>query len=276
MGARARTHPAPLARTALAALAALIAAAFAACGSETENAAKNVGATVSTTTAPTGTTLSEPPAGSTFELSTTDLRVGQPVTFSGSGCPPAYWVGIYAPEVTSSGGTTPEEVHPDADGRWSITVPVSDSTALGPQTAHAACKTPDRARIAFRYPPVPINVTTYRRLEVSPATTVAAGTTLDVSAVGACPEFYDASVTFNGTSDATKPFSALGTVAENDNGEWTARVDIAADAAPGVYKIDALCIRSRAFGAFYTPVTVTVAAQGTQPSESPGTLARTQ
>jgi hypothetical protein len=151
-------------------------------------------------------------------------------------------------------------------------VTVADSTALGAQTAHAGCKTPDRVRIAFTYPPVPVTVTTDRRLQVSPGTTVTAGTTLDISAVGACPELYDASLTFNGTSEETKPFSAVGAVTQNDDGEWTARVDVAGDAAPGAYKIDALCIQSRAFGAFFRPVVITVTERGA----TGATSARTQ
>jgi hypothetical protein len=76
---------------------------------------------------------------------------------------------------------------PRPDGTWSGTAAVPQSAVPGPGFVRARCLVPNGTKAMFSYPAVAVDMRSFRRLEVSPGTTVRAGTTLEVTAVGACP-----------------------------------------------------------------------------------------
>ena len=215
---------------------------------------------VSTTTSTTAPNAS----ARTFRVTPSPMTVGQRVTFSGAGCPHGDVARVFIDAGSTTSGTT-ALAHPGVDQRWRVTVPVGDSTMLGSRLASAVCSPSPGTAPIFEYRPVTVDVKSWRRMQVAPGTAVRPGTTLDVTAVGACPypDISRATVTFQLPGDDEHVFRAVyGTIAQRADGHWTARVAIPAGTPPGAYELVGTCVYSRSYQAFYPTVAVTVRAKG--------------
>jgi hypothetical protein len=147
---------------------------------------------------------------------------------------------------------------------------VGEATTLGPEDVGATCVVAIDSATIFDYPPVPIEVTTVRHLQVSPGTTVTAGTTLTVSSVGPCPVGAGSSGGPTGgywgqvelAPDLDGYGIAYGTsVEQNVSGrEWSATILIPPDTTPGSYVLIGQCVIQRAVLASYNPLAITVTA----------------
>lgn len=138
---------------------------------------------------------------------------------------------------------------------------VGDSTMLGSRQAIAYCALRSLVRRVFQYEPVNVEISTYRRIEVAPGTTVRGGTTLDVTPVGRCPFpiISQASVTFQSRLGDRGTFQpTYGTITGHPDGSWTARMFVPADTSPGPYELVATCVYSRSYTTFYPVVPITV------------------
>ncbi len=213
-----------------------------------------------------GCGVNHPPAAARFEVSPQTLTVGNAVTFSGNGClaPGRVKVGVPVDGEPQLGATT-AEVSTDIGGNWSITVPVSDSTVLGTVLAGAGCVDPTSGSVVFGYQVVPVVVTTFRSLDVSPGASIAAGQSLEIASRGGCPAFSgqrdepNASIE---TSTMTVAVSDPQTVTIEPDGNWRTTLFIPRSATPGQYVLHAYCAQSRQIEAHYPdlPITVTAAA----------------
>src|SRR3954467_6688617 len=178
-------------------LAALAALQFAACGGasspshtatpssppSTRPAATSTTRRSSTTTSSTVAKVSPPPGS--FEVSDRTVTVGNPVTFSGTGCPADQVLIILGAE--SGAGGPRAEATPTADGSWRVREPIADGTPPGRIEAHAACQARASQAPLFTYAPASVDVLTFRRLRVSPTSPVRVGATLTIEPLGACP-----------------------------------------------------------------------------------------
>ena len=243
------------ARRAIAAAGTLL-VALAGCSGSSSKHATAPAATFSTTTTR--------PVERRFTVSPTQLMVGAPVTFSGSGCPPNDVVEVNLFAGAGSSDTlsgTSAEVTPDASGSWTATTTVGNSTVLGKQRVTAVCVTGAKTRPVFTYPMAAVNVATFRSLQVAPATTVAPGATLVVTPLGGCapPAISSPDLTLGLPAGSSRTFQELyGTIARGPGGDWTGRVAIPQSTPPGTYSLFAYCLASRAFTTFYPTVAITV------------------
>lgn len=188
------------------------------------------------------------------------MMVGQPVTFSGTGCASGV-VRAYVGNGSETQGSIAREIHPNREGHWSATVQVDPSTPLGSQLATATCLTPDLVRSTFNYYDVPVTVNTFYRLQVSPSTSVRAGTRLDVKAIGPCtsPLLSQGEITFRKSSTDRTFQEVYGVTKIDTQGNWSGHVTVPASAPPGRYELVGSCVYSRSYTAWYPTVPMTVA-----------------
>ena len=143
--------------------------------------------TVHPTAAPAGTTspVTTPPLRGPrgFVVSPDNITVGGSVTFAGSGCPAQGYAGVGL--VAGQDGWS-VEAKPAADGSWTVTATVPDNAFLGHRRARASCIGSHFGE-KFRYASVPISVSTFRRLIVSPTTGIHPGSKLSINESGGCP-----------------------------------------------------------------------------------------
>jgi hypothetical protein len=214
----------------------------------------------STPTAPKETTVLP---GKGFAVSPTNLTVNQHVTFSGSGCPVGDRVVASIGRSSVAHGTV-VRVLPHPDGSWTTTVAVDDSTQVGDRDASAVCVDGESGDAVFRYPPVDVQVTTYRHLYVAPDTTVQAGTTLTVVPTAPCPSGFPAGALIALQPPDSRAFhdAAVDGSAVFDldaSGNWTGHMTVSTKTAPGAYVLDAICVGpTRTFNAWYESVPITV------------------
>jgi hypothetical protein len=114
---------------------------------------------------------------------------------------------------------------------------------------------------------VTVNVSTYRRLQVTPGTNVHAGTTLYVKAIGACAKpfaaDYGATLEFtNHQVDESKYVQIYGKTAMDAQGYWSGHVAVPVNTPPGPYEIDAYCGGYRYYSTWYPTVPITVLPAG--------------
>jgi hypothetical protein len=211
-------------------------------------------------------------------VSATDVAVGEEVTISGTDCRPGHWgtafldPGLNTPAIFERAGYTDLEDFTTADGdsaggtadaagQWSMTVAVpmvAPGTSM--LTGWCAPSPEDQNPLTsdFRYPSVPITVSSPYRLEVAPATTVRAGTVLTVTLLGGdCPN--------PGAAEELSLFSPTGTpvatpepsAGATTEGQYALEVPPGSD--PGQYQLEDDCVENRGavFGS-YAPVTITV------------------
>lgn len=217
------------------------------------------------TAAPTSSTT--PPVtflGHSGLTVTSPAEVGHPATFTGRGCGPGSVidVGIDLDDPESETSTT---VTPFADGTWRVTMPVRDATPLGAQTAQAVCKRATDASHWFFYTPVPVEVTTPRRIRLTPASGLRPGTALRVTPTIGCPTdpTVGSAVVEIANRDGSAPDVDFGRGASDATGigpagHWAARLTIPRTMDPGLYAIDAACIYFRATTAWYPAVPIAV------------------
>jgi len=245
------------------AVTALVAAAGCASSGPRAAAPTSTGPAVSSTTRPPNGPASSGPPGRRFTVSPAQLAIGQPVTFSGTGCASTGVVVIGIDHGSETTGTS-AATYPAADGSWRRTVAVGDSTRLGTRRAYASCEPRSRIRARFTYEPVTVHIRTFRRMNVSPGTTIRAGTTLDVTSVGACavPGNARAEVELRAPAGSVSTFPPVyGKVTQDLQGNWAARLPVPANAPPGRLELTGTCAWSRSFTAWYPTIAMTVQAR---------------
>jgi hypothetical protein len=230
------------------------------------------GSTPSATT----TTTTTPPPDRVLTVSSTHLSVGEPVTITGSGCPPGHWgtpvlQSDESPAVLTpgSGGLYDSEEYFDTgpgtgpgatvgtDGAWVMTATVP-MVPPGPATLSGWCEPTDGdggVSIEFTYlPGLRVTVTTSYQLDVEQGTTVNAGTVLDINLLGGdCPGPSSPDIYLYDSGVQVVP-AAPSTV-----DGWRYTVAVPAGLAPGQYRLEADCVYSRgAVDGSYAPVTITV------------------
>ena len=201
--------------------------------------------------------------GKGFAVSPTNLTVNQPVTFSGSGCPPGDRVVASIGRSSVAHGTQIRAL-PRPDGLWTSSTRIDDSTQVGDRDASAVCVDGGSGRAVFRYPKVDVQVATYRHLYVAPATTVQPGTTLTAIPTAPCPQGSPAGALIalhppdvNASNDATVDDSAV--IDLNGAGNWAGHLTVPENTTPGAYVLDAICVGpTRTFNAWYESVPITV------------------
>jgi hypothetical protein len=232
-------------------------------------------ATTATTATTTSTTATATTTPRLLTVSATDLRVGDQVTVTGTGCPPGHWGtpvvqsdddpfvfsfdGLYNVEeylFTPAGDEAGGTVGPD--GLWTATgrlqmIPPGPATLTGwcmPQEGD------DGASIEFDYTPgLRVIVTTPYQLAVEQGTTVDAGTTIDVNLLGGtCGDVASPQVDLY-TGAQVQVVAA--TVATGSG--WQFTLALPPGLTPGQYRLEADCVLSRgAVYGSYAPTTITV------------------
>ena len=112
-----------------------------------------------------------------------------------------------------------------------------------------------------RYKPIFVEISTYRHLDVEPGTDVHAGETLTVTGVGPCPPSGEVTLELH---DASGKYVAgpPGSYTIDENREWSGPFVVPDTAKPGTYSLRAGCA-SRSWGVIpYTPLSITVLADG--------------
>jgi hypothetical protein len=230
-------------------------------------------ATTTTTTAARTTTipLASPtipttvPASARFVVTPTVVRIGDKITLSGTACTAAGAVVLAWLQTGTNITGTRAEITPHRDGTWSTTSDVADATMLGSSPAMATCSAGSNHEALFSYRPVPVQVSTFRTLQVTPAA-VRPGGKFHIVASAGCP-----------AAASTGPFVTLMHVADFPGGSgiehawayvtitaglrpWSTDLTVPAGVAPGRYKLSAYCTASRAVSAWYETAPVTVVA----------------
>jgi hypothetical protein len=190
-------------------------------------------------------------------------------------------IGLSGDAYNSAQGTRGTAVA-NADGSWSMNLPIDRSTPPGAQPLLADCGASGHAD-SWSYPSgTTITITTTYYLSVSPGTTVTAGTTLSVTGEGSCPIpsipwsgfAQDAQVGIGANIDGIESFDGqsngvANTWAGTDQlGNWSTTITVPATTPPGVYSVSAGCTADRSFYAYYNPVSITVVAPGSRPVHS--------
>jgi hypothetical protein len=238
-----------------------IACILAGCSTRTAAAPPPTTPSATSTSAPKQATTA--PLGKRFAVTPTDVTVNQPVTFSGSGCPVGDRVVASIGRSSVAHGTQARAL-PHPDGSWTTTVAVDDSTQVGDRDAAAACVDEESGRAIFRYPPLDVQVTTYRHLYVAPDTTVQPGTTLTAIPTAPCPQGPPAGALIdlhrpdvNAFNKPTVDDSAV--IDLNGAGNWAGHLTVPDNSAPGSYVLDAICVGpNQTLNAWYESVPITV------------------
>jgi hypothetical protein len=98
-------------------------------------------------------------------------------------------------------------------------------------------------------------------MQVTPGTTVRAGTTLEVRPIGRCAQPQGASIdlAFQLPHDRTNTFEPVyGETTRDAEGNWSGHLTIPAATPPGAYELAGYCVFSRTFTSFYPAVPITV------------------
>ena len=230
------------------------------------------------------TTTSPPPTSRTASLfvSMTTLKVGEPITVSGTDCPEGHWASaslflsnpeegpaIFGTSLSTggdvietllvSGGSTWVTSGPNATWTISVSVPM---VFPGPSVITATCvpATPGAPAAGFRYRPKQVSVSTPYTLSVTPGTMVTPGSTLTVQPSGGdCPPpAVTPIVALYQTTGATQVLAT--TMGETHPATyWQANLAVPPQTKPGRYRLEADCDYSRgAIYGSYMPVQITV------------------
>jgi hypothetical protein len=135
---------------------------------------------------------------------------------------------------------------------------------FGPVLVQGVCIDSATGQFAFAYDQFPAVVSTKRHLSVKPATTIAAGTTLEIAPLG--PPCIGALVDVLVGLSPVQPYSAKPapragitvTLPEVSTSNWHAELVIPASLATGTYRIEASCSRNRQVLAVWEPTIVQV------------------
>jgi hypothetical protein len=142
-------------------------------------------------------------------------------------------------------------------------VTVADSTLPGARTAGAACDHLDGNPL-FGDPLVDVQVSTWRRLGVTPMTHAGRIASLEVRGIGVCPRDPPPGLVELGFhppgEDPSIPGGILpaATADPDGTGHWSGTIPVPATAEPGRYVLSASCTYSRAETAWYTGDRVTI------------------
>jgi hypothetical protein len=229
--------------------------------------------------------MPQPPTNRTaaVRVSTTALKVGEPITVSGAGCPAGHWVSAslvpanpkQGPAIfgtyLSTGGDDIEtllisdgstRVTSGPKGTWTINA-IVPMVFPEPSVITASCRpsTPGASSSAgFLYLRRPVSVSTPYTLSVTPSTRVTSGSTLTVQPKGGnCPAPALAPiVALYQKSSATHLLTS--TMGETNPGNyWEASLVVPAQIKAGHYQLEADCDYSRgAIYGSYAPVQVYV------------------
>ncbi len=223
-----------------------------------------------------------------FTVSPPTVTVGQPVTFSGTGCPPMDKVNVGFGSGSTTSGTTAGRVQPNAAGDWTVTTRVGDSTPLGSQNASASCLPPPYNYVgALDYRAVTVVVDSFRGLSVAP-TSVPAGSAITVTPTAPCDSGFPAGIQVEVATSAGNiftdqpidgPASVVFAARDLDaNGNWTQVLVVPANTTPATYYVNAACAGpSRSYNAFYTPVSIDVLSpQAANPGSPESEIPRTR
>jgi hypothetical protein len=231
------------------------------CGTSSPGTANHVVAT----TGPPSTTTSTAADASLrrFVVEPVALEVGAPVTFSGTACPAGDVARVSIDATSTTAGTQADDIPPRADGSWTATVTVGDSTLLGTRVASAVCASRSRHDVVFAYAPVTVRVRTYRRLQVDPSRVVSPGDRLTVAATAGCPaQPLGTGATFGIASPTRFVVDgidvAVGVETAPFDRKWTGAVVVPETTRPGSYLVVAYCTYARSYAAWYESVPIVV------------------
>ena len=206
--------------------------------------------TTTTITTPPATTA---PANAQLTVGTSSAAIGQTIVVSGTGCTPSFGgdvgveIGVSGDAYNSAQGTRGTAVA-NADGSWSMNLPIDRYTPPGAQPLVADCGASGHAD-SWSYPTgTTITITTTYCLSVSPGTTVTAGTTLSVTGEGSCPIpsipptgfAQDAQVGIGANIDGIESFDGQSNgvantwVGTDQLGNWSTTITVPATTPPGV------------------------------------------
>jgi hypothetical protein len=210
------------------------------------------GATVPTTAPPINNTAR-------LTMSSNTWAVGSPITVEGSDCPagdygsvslsqtsPVQWLPFHDAGFVS-GNAGP-------DHRWQLTglVPMM---YLGSVQVGAWCHTPT-SRL-FAYPPTSVTVTTADTVNVSPGTTVRAGTASTVTSAEACQGTGAPEAFLSNLGDTAMGGSFL--ASRDSEGRIGFPVTVVAPSSPGAYQLVTVCSDYHGdYEGVYEPVTISV------------------
>jgi hypothetical protein len=196
-----------------------------------------------------------------FVVSPDNITVGSSVTFAGNGCPTQ---DVASVALVTTNGMTSLRADPAADGSWTLTTTVPDGALLGHRHAVASCRGRRQFGEKFPYDSVPIYVSTFRRLIVSPTTDVHPGSPLSISESGGCPT--DEPVAVGGLVEIDKvPYITYApgryeAFAADAKGHWSGVYVVPHDIRPGNFFLNAECPGYSREGphAYYPSIPITV------------------
>jgi hypothetical protein len=217
------------------------------------------------------------PAGTTFSVSTTELSVGQTVTFTGNHCPPSEPVAV--PFLDGDGYVVDQApIVRNPDGTWEATptVPVG---VWGATTLEAECGG-SPTQVLFTYPQTyHVFISSPYGLTVTPGGTIAPGTTLRISPTASFCSTLDTIAVGVGT--ASTPFStqlvspwlvqgdaqySQPAVPVISDVPWHATLTIPQEVNGGPYFVTAACMPdNRGFPGIYASEPITVTSSTTTP-----------
>jgi len=187
------------------------------------------------------------PRHAQFVATSARFSIGEMATFSGTDCRAPAVVEVLGGSTAYSAGTS-GSVTPGSSGHWSLTIPVTDSTALGAISIRAYCILSRQTLKYWAYAPLGIRISTPRRISLSPVDSVRIGSTIEIVSRGACP------LVPRQMEGVVNIGSDLGTAAPvNSSGNWSARLLIPSSTRPGIYSVTSFCNYVREIYAFYMP-----------------------
>jgi hypothetical protein len=222
-----------------------------------------------TTMTPPSATTTAVPINSSARLTTSSamLTAGADVTIAGTECPPGDEGNATLSQTINDLPFTARFVPvagtriAGTDGSWTMaaTVPIM---LRGTAMLQSVCgpTRPGVGGLTFRYPTVEVTVTNPARLVVLPATTVTAGTTLTISAVGGgCPNESMPEVLSSDPSGASPFVRGNPTVGPQGVLSWPVTLLIPPGSRPGQYDLSRDCsIQEQLVVGMYEPLTITV------------------
>jgi hypothetical protein len=217
------------------------------------------------------------PAGTTFSVSTTELSVGQTVTFTGNHCPPSEPVAV--PFLDGDGYVIdPAPIVRNPDGTWEATptVPVGvwGSTTLGAECGGSP------TQVLFKYPQTyHVFISSPYGLTVTPGGTVAPGTTLHINPTTSFCSTLDTIAVGVGTASSAfstqlvSPWLVQGDAQYSEPAApvvsdvpWHATLTIPQEVNGGRYFVTAACMPdNRGFPGVYASQPITVTSSTTTP-----------
>jgi hypothetical protein len=133
---------------------------------------------------------------------------------------------------------------------------------IGAATVGGICEDPSTGSTDFTYASTAVNVATPYHLQVEPATTVQAGTTLMVSSLGGGCDAISNPDVYLWSAAQPNALTGIGEVVGSAGGatQWQVDLTVPSTTNPGRYAVVARCAYSRSYRITYEPVPITVVA----------------